>query len=92
MLGQPTEAVERATIVEEAEGGVEFGLAQLGQSLPDVLGHDVALAVLRCLVLVDFTASDEDLREVRVYGEAEGGPGDPHLSLLFEFAIDDFMS
>ena len=71
LLSQATEAVKSAAIVEEAQGGVELRLTKLGESLPDILGYDVAFTVPCCLVLVDLATSDENLGEVGVDSEPE---------------------
>ena len=47
--------------------------------------------MLRCLVFVDLTTGDEDLREVGVDCEAESGPSNPHLGTFFKLAIHQFV-
>ena len=61
MLGEASEAVKSATVVEKAESRVELWLAQLGQSLPYILVDVVALAVSCCLIFINLTAGNKDM-------------------------------
>ena len=72
MLGESTEAIESASIVEEAETCIELRLSKLGQALPHILGNDVPLTVFGSLTIVDLTSCDEDLRKVGIDGETKG--------------------
>lgn len=90
-MSQTTEAIEGATVVKEAQGGVEFGLTQLRQSLPDILGDDIALTVLCGLVFIDLASCNKDLAEVGVHSKTESRTGDPHGGSLFETAINKLM-
>jgi len=92
LLGEPTDAVKGRPIVEEAQRGVELRLTQLRQALPHVLSYNVALAVLRCLVVIHFAASNENLREVRVDSQAESRARDPHAGSFFKLVVNELVS
>jgi hypothetical protein len=88
-LIEPTETVECASIVEEAQAHRELSLTQLRQSLPLVVGHNVALALLGGFVGISFASSDKDLREIWVNSTSESRTVDPHRRTLLELTVDD---
>lgn len=90
-LGQATEAVECATIVEEAKRCGELGFTKLGETLPDILSNDVSLAMPCGFLIVDTASSDEDLSVIGVDGNAEGSSCDPHACLFNQLTINKFF-
>ena len=65
------EAIQSASIVEEAKTHVEFSFSQLWKSLPLVLSYDISFTTSSSFVFTDAATRDEDLREVWIHSTAE---------------------
>lgn len=65
------EAIQSASIIEEAKTHVEFGFSELRKSLPLVLRYDVAFAASGSFVLTDAAPRDKDLGEVWIHSATE---------------------
>lgn len=87
-----TEAVQSASIVEEAETDIDLGFFQLGQSLPLVVFHNVSFTSLSCFLLADGTSSNENLSEIWVNRTTEATPGCEHRRLLDFLPVIDLKA